>query len=226
MVDRLPEPVRRSTEREVIALVSPGAAELQGHWEQVYSATDDAEFSWYQPEPGLSLALIREARPAGARVIDVGGGASVLVDRLLALGYQPAVLDISETALARARARLGASAESVEWIVADISVAPGLGRFDVWHDRAVFHFLTKPEERRHYRALAERTVPSGGHLIIGTFAPDGPARCSGLPVCRFDAAGLEAALGPGFRLLRSAAEPHATPTGKVQPFVFGLFQRL
>ena len=152
------------------------ATDRKTHWETVYSTKAETGVSWYQDEPRLSLELIGAVAPAeGGRIIDVGGGASVLVDRLLDLPFgEIAVLDISETALGKARARLGERAERVRWVVADVTEAPELGTFDVWHDRAVFHFLTDAADRRSYVELARQTVPEGGHLIIATFADDGP----------------------------------------------------
>jgi SAM-dependent methyltransferase len=156
------------------------------HWEDVYTRRAETEVSWFQPEPALSLALIRAACPAGGRVIDVGGGASVLVDRLLDAGFErPAVLDVSGAALARSRARLGPDgAARVEWVEADVTAAADVGTFDLWHDRAVFHFLTAPDDRRAYVGLATRTVRPRGHLVLATFAADGgPTRCSAASTC-------------------------------------------
>ena len=159
-------------------------------------------------------------------MIDVGGGASLLVDRLLDLPFERiAVLDISEAALSKARSRLGERASRVEWIVADIIEAESLGIFDVWHDRAVFHFLTDAADRRRYVELARRTVPVGGHHIIATFAGDGPKRCSGLDVCRYNAETMGAELGGGFSLVREARESHTTPRGSSQAFFYGVFRR-
>ncbi len=199
----------------------------KAHWERVYATKAETGVSWYQGEPRLSLELITSVAPArGGRVLDVGGGASVLVDRLLDLPFaEIAVLDISETALERARARLGRRAERVRWIVADVTAAPAPGSFDVWHDRAVFHFLTEAADRRAYVELARRTVPEGGHVLIATFADEGPRRCSDLDVCRYNAGTLSAELGPGFALVREASETHTTPWGAPQPFFYGVFRR-
>jgi SAM-dependent methyltransferase len=204
------------------------ATDRKTHWEHVYSAKAEADVSWHQDEPRLSLELIGAVAPAGGcRVIDVGGGASVLVDKLLGLPFGDiAVLDISETALGRARARLGERAEKVRWVVADVTEGPELGTFDVWHDRAVFHFLTDPADRRRYIELSRQTVPEGGHLVIATFADDGPRQCSNLDVCRYNARSLASELGGGFSLVREAKETHATPWGSSQPFVYGVFKRL
>ncbi len=175
-------------------------SERKAHWEGIYASRAATDVSWYQAEPALSLQLIGAVAPARAgRIIDVGGGASVLVDRLLDGPFERiAVLDLSETALGEARSRLGGRAERVQWIAADLTEVRDLGRFDVWHDRAVFHFLTDAEDRAEYVGLARRTVPEGGHLIIATFADDGPRQCSNLDVRRYNADSLARA-GPGFR---------------------------
>jgi SAM-dependent methyltransferase len=202
--------------------------DLIAHWDEVYSSKGVTGVSWYQGEPGLSLELIRAvAPPAGGRIIDVGGGASVLVDRLLDLPFERiAVLDVAETALGKARSRLGERAGRVEWIAADVTEIDDVGTFDVWHDRAVFHFLTDAADRKKYVDLARRTVPEGGHLIIASFADDGPKRCSDLDVCRYNAGSMAAELGPGFSLVREAREAHTTPSGSPQAFFYGSFRRL
>jgi SAM-dependent methyltransferase len=202
-------------------------ARRKEHWEAVYQAQGAAGVSWFQEEPRLSLELIRSVAPApSGRIIDVGGGASVLVDRLLDGSFEEiAVLDISETALGEAKARLGERARRVQWVVADVTEAPELGTFDIWHDRAVFHFLTDPADRRSYVEVARRTVQSGGYLIIATFARGGPKRCSGLDVCRYNASSLATELGEGFSLVREAAETHTTPSGSPQAFFYGVFRR-
>ncbi len=155
----------------------------QEHWESMYASKSDQDLSWTQSEPRTSFSLIEEACPAG-RVIDVGGGTSLLAERLLGRGYSVTVLDISQTAIDRARRCLGARASQIHWIVGDVTDHPDLGSFDVWHDRAVFHFLTAPADRAAYTALLARTVPAGGHALIATFALDGPEVCSGLEVRR------------------------------------------
>lgn len=196
------------------------------HWETVWSAKPPGQMSWFQAEPEPSLGLIRSALPPRGSVIDVGGGASVLVDRLLELDVSKvAVLEISDAALEESRKRLGPGAGRVRWITADVTELDDVGQFDIWHDRAVFHFLTDPADRRRYAQLALKTVPSGGHLIIATFGPQGPAQCSGLPVCRYDAAGLAAELGPEVELVREVNHEHVTPWGKPQQFTFALFRR-
>jgi SAM-dependent methyltransferase len=199
----------------------------KSHWEDVYTSRAEAQVSWYQDEPKQSLEFIRAVAPAAhGSIIDVGGGCSVLVDRLLDLPFERiAVLDISPTALGKAKARLGERAGRVEWIAADITDAQSIGRFDVWHDRAVFHFLTDAADRRKYVELARRTVPQGGHLIVATFADDGPTKCSDLDVCRYNAESMGAELGEGFSLVREARETHTTPWGSSQAFFYGLFRR-
>jgi SAM-dependent methyltransferase len=199
----------------------------KAHWEQVYSTKGEVKVSWYQDEPRLSLELIRAVVPAtGGRIIDVGGGTSVLVDRLLELPFEAiAVLDISETALGKARLRLGERARRVRWLSADVTDVDDLGTFDIWHDRAVFHFLTDVSDRKRYVELARRTVPEGGHLIVASFADDGPKRCSNLDVCRYNAESMAAELGEVFSLVREARETHTTPWGSLQAFFCGVFRR-
>ncbi len=197
------------------------------HWDAVYSIKGETGVSWYQSEPLLSLGLIAAVAPAeGGRIIDVGGGASVLVDRLLDLPFERiAVLDISVTALAKARSRLGKRSGLVEWIVADVTEIPDVGTFDIWHDRAVFHFLTDAAERRKYIDLARQTLPDAGHLIIASFAEDGPTQCSDLDVCRYNAVSMAAELGKAFSLTKEATETHTTPSNTSQAFFYGVFRR-
>jgi len=200
------------------------------HWEAVYTAKSETELSWTQPDPATSLALIEEVCPAGRapakKVIDVGGGTSLLAERLLARGYAVTVLDISQAAIDRARRGLGARASEVRWIVADVTAGPELETFHVWHDRAVFHFLTAAADRAAYAALLARTVPVGGHAVIATFALDGPEKCSGLEVRRYDGRTLAAELGPGLRLIKSIPELHRTPWNAPQSFQYSLFKRV
>jgi ubiquinone/menaquinone biosynthesis C-methylase UbiE len=201
--------------------------DTKAHWEEIYSTSLPTGVSWYQNEPRRSLELIREMAPAtGGRLIDVGGGTSVLVDRLLDLPFERiAVLDVSEIALRKARSRLGERAERVEWIGADVTETQDVGSFDVWHDRAVFHFLTDAADRRKYVDLARRTLPEGGHLIIASFADDGPKRCSDLNVCRYNAQSMAVELGKGFSLIQEARETHKTPWNTTQSFFYGVFRR-
>ena len=199
--------------------------DLRSHWNSIYRTNEPHAFSWYQAEARLSLELIRRvARDADSQILDVGGGASTLVDGLLVAGYtNVAVLDLSPAALDQARSRLGASATRVRWIDADILSAELLGQsVDVWHDRAVFHFLTDARDRQRYVAQARRAVRPGGHMLVATFAEDGPARCSGLEVVRYAPEALHHEFGPDFRLLESAREIHITPRGTPQAFTYCL----
>lgn len=193
------------------------------HWENVYSTRQTDALSWFQPHADLSLDLIK-ATGAGreAGIIDVGGGASTLVDDLVADGYTDlAVLDLSEAALDAARKRLGPQAERVEWIVADITrAALGEQRYDIWHDRAVFHFLTDPADRAAYVQAVLRSVKPGGHVIVATFAEDGPLQCSGLPVVRYRPGELHDQFGAAFTLLKHQKETHSTPSGAMQQFIY------
>jgi len=198
----------------------------KAHWEGVYTTRGERELGWFQPDPALSLEVIRAVSPGRGGVIDVGGGTSLLVDRLLDSGFKRvAVLDISKAALDKASARLGERANSVRWIEADVTTVGTVGEFDVWHDRAVFHFLTDPVDRRRYVELAHHSISPGGHLVIATFASEGPLKCSGLEVRRYDARSLAAELGDGLALVREATEIHVTPGGSTQAFFYGVFRR-
>ena len=197
------------------------------HWEKVYSSKAETDVSWYQSHPDCSLDLIRKFAPATAGcIIDVGGGASVLVDQLLAFPFEKiTVLDIAEAALVKARTRLGERAGGVEWIVADITGIQDIGTFDIWHDRAVFHFLTSAVDRRKYVELAVRSLARDGYLIIASFADDGPKRCSDLDVCRYNAESMTMELGEGFSLVQESKETHKTPWSSAQAFFYGVFRR-
>lgn len=201
-------------------------AELRDHWERLYTTRPESELSWHQDEPRLSLDLISELAQPGSFVIDIGGGSSVLAGRLIERRFSCAVLDISEAALNRAKESVGSNADQIQWIVSDVTAAPELGTVDLWHDRAVFHFLTNSDDRKRYLALAERTVRVGGHLIIAAFALDGPEKCSGLPVERYDGQKLAAELGPGFVLRRELREAHITPSRSTQRFTYAAFERV
>lgn len=195
----------------------------QAHWENVYQSKAVDEVSWYRPHLEVSLRLVKDAAPdAGAAIIDVGGGEATLVDDLVVRGYSDiTVLDISPAAIDVARARLGLSAAAVQWITGDITaVELEAARYDVWHDRAVFHFLTSAGDRAAYVRQVARSVRPGGHVIVATFGPDGPDRCSGLDVVRYDAEHLHGEFGPKFRLLDSVTELHETPWGTPQQFMY------
>jgi SAM-dependent methyltransferase len=199
------------------------------HWEGVYRSRADTEVSWFQEHAGLSLKLIHDMDVAAdAAIIDVGGGASTLVDDLLRDGYRRiTVLDLSGAALAAARSRLGAMAERVQWLEADILRAElPEHAYDVWHDRAVFHFLTRVEDRRAYVQQVLRAVRPGGLVIVATFAEDGPTQCSGLPVMRYAPAELHAEFGEPFDPLGHERESHQTPSGKEQKFVYCFCRRV
>ncbi|MGB0653194.1 MAG: class I SAM-dependent methyltransferase [Thermoplasmatota archaeon] len=201
------------------------------HWQRVWSTKTPEEVSWTQPEPRLSLRWIDVVAPEpGAALMDAGGGASVLVDHLLDRGHRPTVLDLAGPALAKAQERLGARADNVWWVEADattrLRAATTGAPFDVWHDRAVFHFLTDAADREAYVANARRLLRPGGHAIVATFAPDGPEQCSGLDVCRYDGAGLAAAFGDGFELVTQEREEHTTPWGSPQAFQYVLLRRV
>jgi len=194
------------------------------HWEDVYRTKRSNEVSWYQPEATLSLELIRCAVPdPSARVIDVGGGASTLVDGLLEAGYSNvSVLDLT-TALAEARRRLGDLASRVQWLEDDVlNVVLPEAAYDLWHDRAVFHFLTDAADRAAYVAQVRRAVRPGGHVLVATFAEDGPLKCSGLPIARYSAEALHHEFNGGFELVDSVREIHVTPAGVRQSFQYCL----
>lgn len=197
----------------------------QAHWEKVYQTKAADAVSWYRPHLEKSLALIRHAAgDLSAAIVDVGGGESTLVDDLLAVGYHDVtVLDISARAIEVAKNRLGGNAERVTWLAADITeVDLPEHRYDVWHDRAVFHFLTEPQQRAAYVRQVARAVKPGGHVIVATFGPEGPQKCSGLDVVRYDADALHDEFGTRFRLEESMTELHATPFGTTQQFVYCL----
>jgi 2-polyprenyl-3-methyl-5-hydroxy-6-metoxy-1,4-benzoquinol methylase len=193
------------------------------HWEKVYATKAPEAVSWYRPHLETSLALI-ERTTAGhsASIIDVGGGESTLVDDLFARGYgNITVLDVSQTAIDVTKKRLGLAAEEIHWLVADVTDAQlERGAYDVWHDRAVFHFLTRSEHRAAYVRQVGHAVKPGGHVIVSTFGPEGPTKCSGLDVIRYDAESLHDQFGVRFRLVESSKELHRTPLGTTQQFLF------
>lgn len=201
--------------------------DVRTHWDGVYARKRADEVSWFQRAPTVSLAWIRSLDlPPEAPIVDVGGGASRLVDHLLGDGHDAiTVLDISEEALATTRARLGADAGHVTWLVQDAASWRPARTYRVWHDRAVFHFLTDAERRQGYLNALTAGVAAAGSFIVATFAPDGPETCSGLPVQRYGADDLAALLGSEWRLVETAREDHTTPGGRVQPFTWCHFQR-
>lgn len=201
----------------------------QKHWEGVYCTKTPEAVSWYTPHLNTSLDFIDQAATdLDASIIDVGGGESTLVDDLLKKGYQNlSVLDFSTKAIAVAKQRLGTAADKVTWYEADITTASlASQQFDVWHDRAVFHFLTEPLQRSAYVAQVLRSVKVGGHVILATFGPQGPEKCSGLPVVRYDSQTLQAELGESFVLIHSKTEDHHTPAGTAQQFLYCHFRYL
>ena len=202
-------------------------ASRQAHWENVYTTKGENEVSWFQENPAPSLELIAQtgATPASV-IIDIGGGASRLVDHLIEQGFEDVtVLDLSGAALEAAKGRLGARAGGVHWVAADATIWEPVKAYDIWHDRAAFHFLIDEHDRAAYVARLTRGVKAGGHAIIATFALDGPEKCSGLPVARYDSASLGRTLGPIFQLIHTMRDEHATPWGSRQVFQFSVFRR-
>jgi ubiquinone/menaquinone biosynthesis C-methylase UbiE len=197
------------------------------HWESTYATRRDEELSWYQEYPAISLAMIRKSGVGfDDPIIDVGGGASLLADCLLKKGYRNlTVLDISAAALGRGRQRLGDDASRIEWIEQDITRFTADRPFALWHDRAMFHFLTREEDRKAYVQAMRKALHPAGQVLIAAFAIGGPEKCSGLDIVQYDAAGLGKELGPGFSLLEQQQENHLTPAGKSQRFGYYRFLR-
>lgn len=197
------------------------------HWHNVYATKGEAEVSWFQDHPAISREMIQAAKPdRNAAIIDIGGGASRLVDALLQDGYRHiAVLDLSANALDASKKRIGAAAARVDWIVADATTWRPVTTYDIWHDRAAFHFLTDAGDQLAYVERLRSAVAAGGQVIIATFALDGPEKCSGLPVQRHDSASLSAVLGPEFELVDTRSEVHHTPWKSTQAFQFSRFRR-
>src|SRR3954451_1405912 len=199
----------------------------QAHWDNVYTKKRENEVSWFQENPAQSLDLIAEVgATVDTAIIDIGGGASRVVDCLVERGFRAVtVLDLSEAALKMAQARLRERAAKVSWLVADATTWQPQHKYDIWHDRAAFHFLTEEPDRAAYVTRMKQALKVGGHAIIATFALDGPEKCSGLPVMRYDAAGLGNALGQGFILIDTRSYAHVTPWGATQSFQFSVFRR-
>jgi 2-polyprenyl-3-methyl-5-hydroxy-6-metoxy-1,4-benzoquinol methylase len=212
----------RAAENEAMIDVS-----RQDHWEKIYTTKGESQVSWFQETPALSLELIALAGAVrSSAIIDIGGGASRLVDSLVSQGYEDVtVLDLSVAAVASARSRIGDKANQVTWIATDVTAWEPSRPYDVWHDRAAFHFLTDQKDQTAYVDRLRRALRVGGHAIIGTFAPDGPERCSGLMVSRYDANSLSATLGCGFELIDTRRHEHTTPWGAMQKFQFSTFRR-
>jgi 2-polyprenyl-3-methyl-5-hydroxy-6-metoxy-1,4-benzoquinol methylase len=202
--------------------IQPGTAE---YWDQRYASIGDTSVSWFQDRPSTSLALIAEVAGPHASVVDVGGGASRLVDHLLAEGYRDlTVVDLSQEALRASRDRVGEA--PVTWIAIDVREWQPARSFDVWHDRAAYHFLTDTDDQQRYWHLVRASVTPGGHVIVSTFAADGPEMCSGLPVTRYSHEQLRQAMGEEFEILRTGLEEHVTPTGGTQSFQWTLARRI
>jgi 2-polyprenyl-3-methyl-5-hydroxy-6-metoxy-1,4-benzoquinol methylase len=201
---------------------------LKSHWNKVYSTRHQNEVSWYQSTPKVSLGFIHELNiPSTASVIDVGGGDSLLADNLLASGFTDiTVLDISETAINRAKQRLGKEAEKINWIVSDIIELHTEKKFDCWHDRAAFHFLTTEEQVEKYLSVAQKHIASNGKMIIGTFSTNGPEKCSGLPVKQYSDQSLTSALKRWFDRIKCITMDHITPSKSIQNFLFCSFKKL
>ena len=196
--------------------------DVKTHWEKVYTTKTPESVSWYRAHLETSLALIERAAVArSASIIDIGGGESTFVDDLLLRGYKNlTVLDISRTAIEVTKKRLGSAAEQVHWLTGDIlKIEMEPRAYDLWHDRAVFHFLTTPARRAAYVRQVARAVRPGGHVIVSTFGPEGPTKCSGLEVIRYDAESLYGEFGRRFRLVESSKELHQTPLGTTQQFL-------
>lgn len=203
------------------------AKDRRAHWQSVYATKAEREVSWFQDDAQPSLALIEQIASPSSSVIDVGGGASRLADALIELGFQDlTILDLSSAALAAAKERIGQGAKRVKWIVADITTWEPSRTYDVWHDRATFHFMVAEPDRAAYLSRLTRALNPGGYAIVATFALDGPEQCSGLPVRRYDADALAQTLSAGFQLISSRRQEHVTPRGVAQPFQFSVFRRV
>jgi 2-polyprenyl-3-methyl-5-hydroxy-6-metoxy-1,4-benzoquinol methylase len=197
------------------------------HWENIYQTKQLTDVSWYQPIPETSLDFLREFDlPKTAKIIDVGGGDSFFVDYLLELGYTDvSVLDISEKALQRAQERLGAKAQQVKWIVSDVSTFEPSQRYDFWHDRAVFHFLTEKQDIEHYMTVLSKGVQADGILVMGTFSESGPTKCSGIAIKQYSEKSMKELLSVSFDKIKCLTVDHKTPFDTTQQFVFCGFKK-
>jgi 2-polyprenyl-3-methyl-5-hydroxy-6-metoxy-1,4-benzoquinol methylase len=202
-------------------------SERQSHWQNVYLSKGEQQVSWTQFDPQPSLGLIEKfAKDRDASIVDIGGGASRLVDALLTRGFSAiTVLDLSEAALQSAKARLGGQGASVQWVAADATSWQPPQPFEIWHDRAAFHFLVEARDRAAYIERLRTGVKAGGHAIIATFAPDGPEKCSGLPVQRYDPESLSKTIGSAFEPVEHQSHRHVTPWGAEQSFQFSVLRR-
>jgi ubiquinone/menaquinone biosynthesis C-methylase UbiE len=198
----------------------------KAHWENIYNSKQLNEVSWFEPTPETSLSFFRQFNtPLNAKIIDVGGGDSLLVDNLLALGYtEVTVLDISEAALNRAKARLGGKAALVKWVVADAASFTPVERYDFWHDRAAFHFLTNEEEIESYISTIRRGLNKDGRLVVGTFSDKGPTKCSGIEIKQYSEQTLSERLQACFEKIKCITIDHLTPFNTIQNFVFCSFR--
>jgi len=205
-----------------------GGIDRRAHWDKVYQSKVSEELTWYQARPETSLRLIESASlDSDARILDVGGGTSTLVDHLLDLGYRKlGVLDVSPVVLQRAQRRLGSRGSSIEWLEADVTRFEPSHSWDVWHDRAALHFLTDPEDVAGYRRSMLAALAPDGQAVIATFGPAGPPKCSGLHVQRYDPDSLLEVLGPNMQLVESVLEEHVTPKDEMQQFLFCRFRRI
>lgn len=201
---------------------------LKAHWEKVYQTKKNTDLSWYQATPQVSLSFLNElAIPKTAAIIDIGGGDSYFADHLLKLGYTDiTVLDISEVAINRAKQRLGKNAEKINWIVADVTRFVSQKKFDCWHDRAAFHFLTAETEIKKYLTAAQKHLSENGRMIIGTFSTEGPQQCSGLPVKQYSEQSLSTLLLKWFDKINCVMIDHTTPSNKIQRFLFCSFRKI
>ena len=198
------------------------------YWETVYSGKEHSEVSWYQQTPAISLEFVRQMQiQRNSSVIDIGGGDSIFVDHLLALGFiDITVLDISEVAINKAKQRLGKKARLVKWVISDITDYVPDRNFDFWHDRATFHFLTTEEQVQQYLSIAQQALSSTGKMVIGTFSTSGPEKCSGLPVKQYTENGLSQLLKEWFKKIKCVATDHLTPFNTIQNFLFCSFQKI
>jgi 2-polyprenyl-3-methyl-5-hydroxy-6-metoxy-1,4-benzoquinol methylase len=198
------------------------------HWERIYQTKELKEVSWYQPSPKIAMYFLKKFDlPKASKIIDIGGGDCLLVDHLLEMGFHNiTVLDISEAAIERAKCRLGEKANKVKWIVADATDFKPEEKYDFWHDRAAFHFLTDDQGISDYLTTAAESINSSGIMVIGTFSDKGPEKCSGLEVRQYSEASMKERLKDYFRLIECKSENHITPSDKIQQFIFCSFRKL